>query len=250
MLSVGVSDFVYVANCEKWSSQQLMYWLSASQLKWLKMVMKEDEAHKKYVRPETAMFERVVVKETVDNETKLVPKNQISLRGGLPSQLVALATLPEDAPLRLIWHESDIFPQELLTVFYAFMTPRDLLHDLKKRYTFIPKPEPSSEGEEEDDTPPTNIEAPAVIKFLEQYVKHERAADFVQDSVLVKQYIEFCDTVIAKDRKKDAEELKKLLKQILKERVCLFISFSFSFSVSVFVSRFLVSSLFFSFLFR
>jgi CRP-like cAMP-binding protein len=206
------------ANCEKWSSQQLMYWLSTSQLKWLKMVMKEDEAHKKYVRPETAMFERVIAKETVENEIKMVPKNQVALRGGQPTQLVALATLPEDAPLRLIWHESDIFVQELLTVFYAFITPKDLLATLQQRYTFIPTPEPSSEGEEEDDTPPTNIEAAAVIKFLEQYVKHDQAVDFELDSSLIKMYNEFCDTVIAKDRKKDAEDLKKLLKRTLKER--------------------------------
>jgi len=185
------------ANVHQWSMQQLLFWLESNKMKWVKPVFKDEDANKKYIRLETNMFQK-----------SSVLNNEIVIRGGPSDKLVALVSLPDDASLRMIWSEGDSFPSDFFMIFYGFMSPKDLLETLKKRYIFIPQPEVDSEdedgGEEEEIPKGVYPEGPSVVNAFKSWISAENALDFELDAELVKNYNEFCDgTIINKEHGKE-----------------------------------------------
>lgn len=190
------------ANVQQWSMQQLMFWLESNKMKWLKPIYKEgDDSVKKYIREDTKMFQKRQDK-----------NNEVLLKGGPAENMIAFTTLPEDATLRVIWSEGDDYLADFLMTFYGFSTPAQFLEVLKSRYTFVAKAEPDSDGEDDDDEGPAEVQT--TVNVLKAWIDAEQGIDFDLDETLAKKFDEAVDTF----SKEHSKELKKHLKKTLKEK--------------------------------
>jgi hypothetical protein len=86
------------------------------------------------------------------------------------------------------------------------------LEVLKSRYTFVAKAEPDSDGEDDDDEGPAEVQT--TVNVLKAWIDAEQGIDFDLDETLAKKFDEAVDTF----SKEHSKELKKHLKKTLKEK--------------------------------
>jgi hypothetical protein len=105
-----------------WSRQQLLYWLDANELEYLKPLFSSETTNPEKLSAEAAIFDK--------HDTK---NNLIVVKRGTPERLLDILTLPQDAALKDIM-EWDEFVRDWFMTFHWFLPPRDFLKLLRAKY--------------------------------------------------------------------------------------------------------------------
>jgi len=99
--------------------------------------------------------------------------------------------------------EFDEFVRDWFMTFHSFLSPREFLRLLRKKY----------ESADDHESPAQVVES--VLNTLQMWIELERGADFYEDPELTRDFNNFMDIVSKKDPTK-AQELKDTLSSAIK----------------------------------